>query len=75
MLIGVPKEIKNLEYRIGLTPAGVAELVRGGHQVISQKNGAASIGFDDEQYRQAGAEIVAEPSEIFDRAQLIVKVK
>lgn len=75
MLIGVPKEIKNLEFRIGVTPAGVSELVKRGHQVVVQQDGGAGIGFDDELYRQAGAEIVADPREIFERAQLIVKVK
>ncbi len=75
MLIGVPKEIKNLEYRIGLTPAGVNELVNHGHQLIVQQGGGSSIGFDDELYQKAGAEIVTDPKQIFDRAHLIVKVK
>jgi alanine dehydrogenase len=75
MLIGVPKEIKNHEYRIGLTPAGVKELVQHGHQVLVQHDGGAAIGFDDEQYRQAGAEIVDEAAEIFARAEMIIKVK
>ena len=75
MLIGVPKEIKNHEYRIGLTPAGVKELVQYGHQVLVQRDGGAAIGFDDEQYRQAGAEIVDEAAEIFARAAMIIKVK
>jgi alanine dehydrogenase len=75
MLIGVPKEIKNHEYRIGLTPAGVKELVQHGHQVLVQREGGAAIGFDDEQYQQAGAEIVDEAAEIFARAEMITKVK
>ncbi len=75
MLIGVPKEIKNLEYRIGLTPAGVAELVKHGHQVMVQHDGGAGIGFDDRQYQKAGADIVTTPKEIFEHANLIVKVK
>lgn len=75
MLIGVPKEIKNHEYRIGLTPAGAAELVARGHQVIVQHNGGVGIGFSDEDYREAGAEIVAGAAEVFSRADLIVKVK
>ena len=75
MLIGVPKEIKNHEYRIGLTPAGVKELVQHGHQVLVQRDGGAAIGFDDEQYRQAGAEIVDQAAEIFARAEMIIKVK
>ena len=61
MLIGVPKEIKNNEYRIGLTPAGVRELVGEGHQVIVQRDGALAIGFENEHYEQAGAEIVDTP--------------
>ena len=75
MLIGVPKEIKSNEYRIGLTPAGVRELVHNGHQVLVQRNGGATIGFEDEHYTQAGAEIVDTPREIFDRAEMIIKVK
>lgn len=75
MLIGVPKEIKNHEYRIGLTPAGAAELVAHGHQVIVQHNGGVGIGYSDEDYREAGAEIVASAAEVFSRANLIVKVK
>jgi len=75
MLIGVPKEIKNHEYRIGLTPGGVRELVHHGHQVLVETHGGTAIGFDDEQYRQAGAEIVATASEIFQRAAMIIKVK
>jgi len=58
MIIGVPKEIKNHEYRIGLTPAGVKELVVNGHDVIVENNGGASIGFDNEQYITAGAKII-----------------
>lgn len=75
MLIGVPKEIKNHEYRIGLTPAGVRELVGHGHQVMIEQNGGAAIGLDDEMYRAAGAEIVATAAEIFERAGMIIKVK
>jgi alanine dehydrogenase len=75
MLIGVPKEIKNHEYRIGLTPAGVRELVHDGHQVLVQQDGGEPIGFDDAQYLDAGAEIVASAAEIFARAQMIIKVK
>ena len=75
MLIGVPKEIKNHEYRIGLTPAGVTELVDHGHRVMIEAGGGAAIGFDDEQYRAAGAELVAAASDIFERAELLVKVK
>jgi len=75
MLIGVPKEIKNHEYRIGLTPAGVKELTKNGHEVIVQKDGGAGIGLDDEQYIAAGAKMIETPEEIFDRAEMIIKVK
>ena len=75
MLIGVPKEIKSNEHRIGCTPAGVRELVHHGHQVMVQRGGALTIGFEDEHYEQAGAEIVESPEEIFRRAEMIIKVK
>ncbi len=75
MLIGVPREIKNNEFRIGLTPAGVKELCHHGHQVLVQRDGGLAIGFDDVQYHAVGAEIVEEASEIFSRAEMIIKVK
>lgn len=75
MLVGVPKEIKNHEYRIGLTPAGARELVANGHQVIVQRDGGKAIGLTDEQYAKAGAQIVDTPEEVFARADMIVKVK
>lgn len=75
MLIGVPKEIKNHEYRIGLTPAGVRELVANGHEVVVENNGGAAIGFDNEQYLAAGAKIIDTAEEIFASAEMIIKVK
>ncbi|WP_020654338.1 alanine dehydrogenase [Massilia niastensis] len=75
MLVGVPKEIKNHEYRVGLTPASVRELVARGHQVIVQQDAGAEIGLLDEQYVAAGAAIVGTAREIFARAEMIVKVK
>ncbi len=75
MLIGVPKEIKNHEYRIGLTPAGVRELTNLGHQVIVQHDGGSGIGIVNDDFVAAGAEIVETAKEIFDRADMIVKVK
>ena len=75
MLIGVPKEIKNHEYRIGLTPAGARELIAHGHSVLVQRDGGKSIGLTDEMYVRAGAEIVDAPAEIFQRADMIIKVK
>jgi alanine dehydrogenase len=75
MLIGVPKEIKNHEYRIGLTPASVQELTASGHQVLVEVNGGAGIGFYDDEYIAAGAKMAATPEEIFAKADMIVKVK
>ncbi len=75
MLLGVPKEIKNHEYRVGLTPESVSEMMRHGHNVIVETNAGAGIGSTDEDYKQAGAEIVATAAEVFERAEMIVKVK
>lgn len=75
MLIGVPKEIKNHEYRIGLTPAAVREYVEHGHSVIVERDGGAAIGFTNEDYEAAGARIIDTPEEIFASADMIVKVK
>jgi alanine dehydrogenase len=75
MLIGVPKEIKNHEYRIGLTPAGARELIANGHTVMVQKNGGTAIGLTDEMYERCGAQIVDTAAEIFARADMIIKVK
>ena len=75
MLVGVPKEIKNHEHRVGMTPGSVRELVRHGHAVIVQKDAGSAIGLSDEQYSAAGAELADSAAEVFERAQLIVKVK
>ena len=75
MLVGVPKEIKNHEYRVGLTPSSVNELVKRGHQVLVEADAGAAIDFTDAQYVAAGAEIVLSAKEIFSRAEMIVKVK
>ena len=75
MRIGVPKEIKTDEYRVGLTPAGVRELVSHGHQVAIERNAAAGIGIADEAYRAAGAVVLDSAAEVFATADLIVKVK
>jgi len=74
MLIGVPRETKNHEYRVALTPDGAAALIRAGHSVRIQAGAGSAIGFLDEQYRQAGAEIVESPAQIY-AADLVVKVK
>lgn len=75
MLIGVPKEIKNHEYRVGMAPASVREAIKNGHQVLVQANAGEGIGVSDAEYAQIGAEIVDAPEEIFARAELVVKVK
>ena len=75
MLIGVPKEIKVHEYRVGLTPAGVRELKAHGHDVIVQQSAGLGIGIPDAQYTVAGAELVANAEDIFARADMVVKVK
>ena len=75
MLIGVPKEIKVHEYRVGMTPAGVREAVSHGHRVLVERGAGAGIGFDDERYRRAGADIAGDASEVFANAELIIKVK
>ena len=75
MLIGVPTEVKNHEYRVGLIPAGVTELTRQGHQVMLQNDAGLGIGFGNAAYESAGARIVATAEEIFRQAEMIVKVK
>jgi alanine dehydrogenase len=75
MLVGVPTEIKNNEYRVGLTPASVHELVAQGHQVLIQQGAGSEIGLPDAQYVAAGASIVASAQEVFAQAAMIVKVK
>lgn len=75
MLIGIPKEIKNNEFRIGMTPAGVRELVSHGHKVVVQRDGGAAIGLLNEQYEAAGATLADTPEEIFATADMIIKVK
>lgn len=76
MLIGVLKEIKVEEYRVGLTPVSIRELIsRHGHKAIVQHNAGQAINFTDEDYKEAGAEIADDPKEIFEKADMIVKVK
>ncbi|HET7797591.1 alanine dehydrogenase [Nevskia sp.] len=75
MLIGVPKEIKVHEYRVGLTPAGVRELTAHGHQVLIQASAGLGIGIADAQYVAAGASIVDTAAEIFARSEMVIKVK
>src|SRR4029077_17552150 len=75
MLIGVPKEVKTHEYRVGLVPGSVRELVHHGHKVVVQSGAGAGIGFDDSAYEYAGAEILVRAADVFAAAELIVKVK
>ncbi len=75
MIIGIPKEIKNHEYRVGATPAGVAELVKSGHKVLVEKSAGLAIDFTDEQYQNAGALILDSAVEIYQQSQMILKVK
>ncbi len=75
MLIGVPKEVKNFEYRVGLIPSSIRELIANGHQVLVQKSAGEKIGFDDQSYQQVGARIVESAEEIYQQADMIIKVK
>jgi alanine dehydrogenase len=75
MLIGVPKEIKNHEYRVGMIPANVRELIASGHQVIVEHNAGIGIGFTDEDYIENGASVAATAEQVFAEADMIVKVK
>jgi alanine dehydrogenase len=75
MLIGVPKEIKDNEFRVGLTPASVAELTHHGHEVLVEASAGVGSGLSDDEYTAAGATIVAGARDIFARADMIVKVK
>ncbi len=75
MKVGVPKEIKNHKYRVGLTPASVRELTERGHEVMVQAGAGTAIGLDDEQYVAAGAELVPDVAAVFAWSEMIVKVK
>jgi alanine dehydrogenase len=75
MLIGVPKEIKNHEYRVGMTPTAVRELIHHGHKVIVETNAGMGIGMDDGTYEAVGATVLGTAAEVFEKADMIVKVK
>lgn len=75
MIIGIPKEIKEQEYRVALLPSAAYQLIRRGHRVLVGAGAGEGIGFGDEDYRQAGAGVVASHAEIFERSDMIVKVK
>ena len=75
MKVGIPKEIKNNENRVGMTPAGVAELVKNGHEVFVQHTAGEGSGFPDEQYTAVGAKILPTIEDVYATADMIVKVK
>src|SRR2546430_14825413 len=75
MIIGCPKEIKTREYRVGLVPGGVAALTARGHTVLMEKGAGVGSGIRDDDYEAAGAKIVDKASEVWARAEMIVKVK
>src|SRR5260370_3522353 len=75
MLVGVPKEIKDSEYRVGLVPSAVRELTRSGHDVLVETNAGLGAGLTDADYRSVGAQIVPDADQIYARSELIVKVK
>lgn len=75
MLIGVPKEIKTLEHRVGLVPSSVREFTSRGHEVLIETGAGAGINFSDEAYEKAGAKIAASAEEVFEKAEMIIKVK
>ena len=75
MLVGVPKEVKDRELRVGLTPTSARELILNSHSVIVESNAGVGIGASDDDYRAVGAEVVAGATEIFERADMVVKVK
>lgn len=75
MIIGTPKEIKNQEFRVGLTPAGVQALVNAGNQVLIESSAGLGSGFADSEYQDAGATVVVTAAEIFQRSEMVIKVK
>lgn len=75
MIIGVPKEIKDNEYRVGLTPAGVSALIQDGHEIYFQKSAGIGCGISDEQFIHAGAKVLDTAAQVFERAEMVIKVK
>ncbi|MDB6026506.1 MAG: alanine dehydrogenase [Verrucomicrobiales bacterium] len=75
MIIGVPKEIKHQEYRVALLPSAAYQLIKRGHQVVVERNAGVGTGYPDADYEQAGAQLVSEHKAVFEKADLIVKVK
>ena len=75
MIIGIPKEIKDKEFRVGMVPAGVRELVQAGHEVLIEKGAGIGSGITDQEYRHAGAKVVSSASGVYTRSGMVVKVK
>ena len=75
MIVGVPKEVKDKEFRVGMVPAGVASLVAADHLVLVEQGAGEGSGISDAEYRQAGAEVLASAREVYGRAEMVVKVK
>src|ERR1041384_3396522 len=75
MIIGVPKEIKEQEYRVALLPSGAYQLIKRGHEVLVERGAGLGAGYPDSEYEQAGATLLDSHEEIFQRAELVVKVK
>jgi alanine dehydrogenase len=75
LLVGVPKEIKNNENRVAMTPAGVQELISRGHSVLIETSAGTGSGFSDDDYAKAGAQIAKDADSVWSKAELIVKVK
>lgn len=75
MIVGLPKEIKDNEYRVGLTPAGVRALTDAGHQVLVEQSAGEGSGFEDGLYQRAGGQILGTADEVWARGDMIVKVK
>lgn len=75
MIIGIPKEIKDNEYRVALPPHAVRELIRHDHQVLVESRAGLGSAFIDDEYARAGAEILPTAAEVWDRAEMVVKVK
>src|SRR5437588_2559325 len=75
MTVGVPKEIKGQEYRVALLPSAAYQLIKRGHQVVVERGAGTGAGYPDEDYAQAGATLAGEHAAVFEKADLIVKVK
>ncbi|RAS72784.1 alanine dehydrogenase, partial [Priestia endophytica] len=75
MIIGVPKEVKNNENRVALTPAGVVSFINAGHEVLIEKDAGSGSGFTDRDYTVAGAQIVENVEDVWSQAEMIMKVK